>query len=77
MGPYPKTVRLKDGSAVVVRPMQADDLDRSHRFFLALPEEDRLHLRADVTDREILKIRMENSDATLRWRLVRVEAAHR
>ena len=50
--------------------MQDDDLDASHRFFLNLPEEDRAYLRVDVTDREILKIRMEHSDAEERWRIV-------
>ncbi|MFC1572095.1 GNAT family N-acetyltransferase [Candidatus Eisenbacteria bacterium] len=70
MGPYPKLVSLKDGTEVTLRPMQEDDLDRSHRFFMSLPEEDRLVLRMDVTDREIVRIRMEQSDAEERWRLV-------
>ncbi len=70
MGPYPKTVRLKDGTEVVLRPLHGDDLDRSHRFFLNLPEEDRLYLRMDVTDRENVAIRTEHSDAQERWCLV-------
>ncbi|MBD3235899.1 MAG: GNAT family N-acetyltransferase [Candidatus Eisenbacteria bacterium] len=70
MKPYPKSIDLQDGAEVVLRPMQEDDLDRSHRFFLHLPEEDRLHLRMDVTDREQVAIRMEPSDAMDNWRLV-------
>jgi RimJ/RimL family protein N-acetyltransferase len=70
MGRYPKTVCLNDGTEVLLRPIQQDDLDRSHRFFLTLPEEDRLHLKIDVTDRESVAIRMEPSDALDHWRLV-------
>lgn len=70
MRPYPKTVHLRGGAEVILRPMQDDDLDRSHRFFLDLPEEDRLHLKMDVTDRENVALRMEPSDAINRWRLV-------
>lgn len=73
MGPYPKTARLKDGTEIILRPMQDDDLDASHRFFLGLPEEDRAYLRYDVTDREILRLRMEPSDAEERWRIVALD----
>jgi RimJ/RimL family protein N-acetyltransferase len=54
----------------MLRPMQEEDLDRSHRFFLGLPAEDRLHLRMDVTDRGHVRIRMESTDAMEHWRLV-------
>jgi len=47
---YPKTVRLKDGQEVVIRPLVSDDTDRLHSFFVSLPEEDRMYLRDDVTD---------------------------
>ncbi|MCK4303295.1 MAG: GNAT family N-acetyltransferase [Candidatus Eisenbacteria sp.] len=70
MGSFPKTAHLKDGTEVVLRPLHKDDLDRSHQFFLALPEEDRLYLRMDVTDRQNVGIRMEHSDAVERWSLV-------
>jgi RimJ/RimL family protein N-acetyltransferase len=70
MGAFPKTVQLKDGTEVVLRPLRDDDLDQSHRFFLDLPEEDRLYLRMDVTQRENVRIRMEHSDALERWTLV-------
>ncbi len=72
MGTYPKTVSLKDGTDVTLRPMTPEDLDRSHRFFLSVPEEDRLYLRVDVARRENIAIRMEDTDAEERWRLVAV-----
>ncbi len=54
MGDYPREVRLKDGSAVVLRPVEAGDLDALHRFFCELPTEDRLYLKNDVTDRAVV-----------------------
>ncbi len=73
MAALPKRVRLKDGNLLLLRPMLPEDLDSSHRFFLALPEEDRLHLRLDVTDRENVRIRMESTDALEAWRLVALQ----
>jgi len=70
VGSYPKTVQLKNGTNVVIRPMTADDLERSHRFFLALPADDRYMLRVDVTDREAVLLRMDPSPAYDHYRLV-------
>ena len=53
-----KRVQLKDGTEVVIRPMQVDDLDRSFEFFQALPEEDRIFLRVDVSQREQVEARI-------------------
>ncbi|MEW6368442.1 MAG: GNAT family N-acetyltransferase [Acidobacteriota bacterium] len=58
MGSYPKTVELKDGTSIVVRPMNERDLDKSFEFFRRLSEEDRTFLRVDVTNREALERRM-------------------
>ena len=58
MSSYPKTIELKDGTSILVRPMTDRDLDRSFDFFRRLPEEDRLFLRVDVTNREVLERRM-------------------
>lgn len=42
-------VVLRDGSSVTLRPMTEGDAEALHRFFVALPEEDRLFLEDDVT----------------------------
>jgi len=55
MEKYPKEVVLKDGSRLALRLMQKNDLERLHAFFRALPQEDRLYLKDDVTDRSVLK----------------------
>ena len=54
-----KTLSLKDGTQVLIRPMQPNDVDRSLIFFQALPEEDRKYLRRDVTQREVIKERIK------------------
>ncbi len=47
---YPKEVKIKDGSAVVLRPFERKDRDALFAFFSRLPEADRLFLKDDVTD---------------------------
>lgn len=68
MNPYPKTVRLKSGIEIVLRPLCKDDLENLHQFYLNLPEEDRFYLRTDVTDRRFVAMQMEDSDAEERIR---------
>ncbi len=70
MNPYPKTVRLKSGTEIVLRPLCQDDLESLHQFYLNLPEEDRFYLRTDVTDPRIVAMQMEDSDAEERIRFV-------
>ena len=52
---YPKTLKLKDGAPVVIRPLEHGDFDQLLGFFGALPEEDRLFLRHDVRDPEVIR----------------------
>lgn len=67
-----KTVKLKDQTEVIIRPMTADDLDRTLAFFLALPEEDRAYLRVDVTNRQVVKQRIQEIQSGRVKRLVAV-----
>jgi len=53
-----KIVTLKDGVEVLFRPVCLSDLDMSEAFFLELPEEDKVFLRTDVTQREFIKKRI-------------------
>jgi L-amino acid N-acyltransferase YncA len=70
MGPYPKTVKLKNQTDVVLRPLRGDDLVALHQFYLGLPKEDRLYLRTDVTALPMVRMQMEDSDAEERTRFV-------
>jgi RimJ/RimL family protein N-acetyltransferase len=67
-----KTVRLKDGSEVVVRPLTKDDFDASLAFFRALPKEDVDYLRGDPTQREMLEARFQEMESGQYDRLVAV-----
>ena len=53
-----KTVKLKDQTEVLIRTMTPDDFSKSLAFFRALPEEDRIFLRRDVTKPEVIKERI-------------------
>jgi RimJ/RimL family protein N-acetyltransferase len=55
---YPKTFKCRNGKAVAIRPLRADDLFPLLEFFQSLPEEERLHLRVDVTQRDLVERRM-------------------
>jgi RimJ/RimL family protein N-acetyltransferase len=52
-----KTVTLKDGKSVTIRRMRPDDVELSYAFFCALPPEDRVYLRTDVTQRDLVERR--------------------
>lgn len=59
---YPKKTALKDGRTVEIRPLTSGDFDKLYEFFQVLPEEDRLFLRHDVTDPEIVGRWVEQID---------------
>jgi L-amino acid N-acyltransferase YncA len=65
-----KQVELKDGTKALMRPMTADDLERSVAFFAALPAEDRAYLRRDVTKRDVVRQRIEEIESGATQRLV-------
>jgi L-amino acid N-acyltransferase YncA len=54
-GAFPRTIKLKGRRSVRVRPMVFEDAGALHRFFRAIPEEDLLFLRRDVTDRDVIE----------------------
>lgn len=68
-----KTVELKDGTEVVIRDMQENDLERSLKFFRDLPEEDRLYLRHDVTKKDVIRDRLKSMVA---GEVIRIVAVH-
>ncbi len=65
--------RLNDasGTEIVVRqPVIQDDLNRLVEFFGNLPAEERNYLRYHVTDRELVRQRLQQVDGTNHWRLI-------
>lgn len=52
---YPKTITLKDGAKVTIRPMDKGDVDDLLGFFERVPKEDRLFLKEDVANRKVIE----------------------
>jgi len=54
-----RRTRLKDGREVLLRLQNRDDFDRSLEFFRRLPDGERLFMRRNVTQRDVLAERFE------------------
>ncbi len=59
---YPKEISLKDGSSLTLRPMVEDDEAGLLEFFTGLEKADRLYLRHDVSNPEVIKSWAQNID---------------
>jgi len=64
---YPRSIALGDGTQVKLRPLMKDDEQALLEYFRNLPPEDRLCLKEDVTDPEVIRgwILNMNYDDTL------------
>jgi GNAT superfamily N-acetyltransferase len=51
---YPKELGLRAGFRCVVRPLESTDEAAFHRFFLAVPESERLFIKHRVTEPEVI-----------------------
>jgi len=52
---YPKKTTLKDGTQLTLRPLRKEDQQALHEYFLRMPPEDRMGLKDDVTDLEVIE----------------------
>lgn len=52
---YPIEVKLRDGTQVVVRPLNRRDDVRLQKFFLSVPEEERLFVKQPITNRTLFR----------------------
>lgn len=52
---YPKSIKLKDGTEITIRPMERGDVDDLFGLFERVPKEDKLFLKEDVTDRRVIE----------------------
>jgi RimJ/RimL family protein N-acetyltransferase len=52
---YPLATKLRDGTPVVVRPLNRRDDLRLQKFFLFVPEEERLFVKQPITDRTLFR----------------------
>ncbi len=53
-----KFVELNDGTEVLVRDLHTNDIQRSLEFFRNLPPEERIYLRNDVTQLDVIRKRI-------------------
>lgn len=67
-----RTIVLKDGRSIILRPMQDDDLERSLAFFRGLEASERRYLRRDVSQREVVTERIAETRSPLTERVVAV-----
>jgi ribosomal protein S18 acetylase RimI-like enzyme len=73
---YQKECKLKDGTIVLLRPLVAADRQKLIAFFQSLPEEQRLYLRHDVTDVNIIESWTENIDYSRAFPLIALVDNH-
>ena len=59
MEKFTKTILLRDGTGVCIRPIEKEDGPALLSFFRALPEDDRLFLKEDVTNKDVINRWME------------------
>ncbi len=59
---FPVSFKLRDGTAVVVRPLGKRDEAKLHKFFLTVPEEERLYIKQPVFDRSMFRQWCRNPD---------------
>ena len=52
---YPRTVMLRDGATVTLRPLETEDKLRLLAFFKRVPEEERYYLKENVTAPEVIQ----------------------
>ncbi|MDA0988297.1 MAG: GNAT family N-acetyltransferase [Chloroflexi bacterium] len=59
---YPKTIVLRDGTKVELRPLEQGDKVQLHRFFQRIPEEDKYYLKGNVVAPEVIREWTSNID---------------
>ena len=52
---YPWEAKLSDGTVVVVRPLNRQDDVRLQKFFLSVPDEERLFVKQPITDQTLFR----------------------
>ena len=52
---YPLETKLRDGTPVTVRPVARRDDGKLQKFFLAVPEEERLFVKQPITDQTLFR----------------------
>ena len=67
---YPRTILLNDQREVELWPMTADDAEALLEFYRALPSEDLLYLREDVTKTDSMTRWVDGIESEQSWHLL-------
>jgi acetyltransferase len=59
---FPKGIKLKDDTVCKVRPLQSDDEEAFHEFFLGVPERERMFIKHRVTEPDVIRDWCRNID---------------
>jgi RimJ/RimL family protein N-acetyltransferase len=59
---FPKKIVLHDTFQCTLRPLQQDDEEKFHEFFLAVPEQERMFIKHRVTEPEAIRDWCQNID---------------
>ena len=62
MKQFSKTIKLRDGTSVCIRPIKKEDGPALLSFFTSLPEDDRLFLKEDVTKEAVINRWLDELD---------------
>ena len=65
-----RSIVLRDGRNIQIRPLDIRDAEASYAFFTALPEDERRYLRRDVTQRSVIEERIRENALVMVERLV-------
>jgi RimJ/RimL family protein N-acetyltransferase len=64
---YPKRVKLKNGQAVTLRPLESSDEDDLIRFFVSLPRECTQFLKHNVREPQVVRRFVREADSDTVW----------
>jgi ribosomal protein S18 acetylase RimI-like enzyme len=59
---FPKEVHLKGGLTCQARPLETTDEEAFHKFFIAIPEQERMFIKHRVTDTSVIHDWCQNID---------------
>src|SRR5512133_2019264 len=59
---YPKEITLKDKSTCRFRPLRKDDEKAFHKFFLTIPDHERMFIKHRVTEPDVIRGWCQNID---------------
>jgi len=60
---FPVSMKLRDGTSATLRPLSRKDEKALHKFFLSVPEEERLFIKKSILDRAMFHEWLRHPDA--------------